>query len=53
MLYIRPPWDDYFMDITFQVAKRSTCDRARVGAVIVKDKRILTKIGRASCRERV
>ncbi len=30
------------MDITFQVAKRSTCDRARVGAVIVKDKRILT-----------
>jgi dCMP deaminase len=38
----RPPWDDYFMDITFQVARRSTCDRARVGAVIVKDKRILT-----------
>ncbi len=30
------------MDITFQVAKRSTCERARVGAVIVKDKRILT-----------
>jgi dCMP deaminase len=29
----RPPWDDYFMDITFQVAKRGTCDRARVGAI--------------------
>jgi len=42
MAYLRPSWDDYFMDITFQVAKRSTCDRARVGAVIVKDKRILT-----------
>ena len=42
MTYTRPSWDDYFMDITFQVAKRSTCDRARVGAVIVKDKRILT-----------
>jgi dCMP deaminase len=42
MLHARPSWDDYFMDITFQVAKRSTCDRARVGAVIVKDKRILT-----------
>ncbi len=42
MSHLRPPWDDYFMDITFQVAKRSTCDRARVGAVIVKDKRILT-----------
>lgn len=38
----RPSWDDYFMDITRQVAKRSTCDRARVGAVIVKDRRILT-----------
>ncbi len=38
----RPSWDDYFMSITFQVAKRSTCDRARVGATIVKDRRILT-----------
>ena len=35
-------WDDYFMGITFQVAKRSTCDRAQVGAIIVKDRRILT-----------
>jgi dCMP deaminase len=40
--YQRPSWDDYFMDITQQVAKRSTCDRARVGAVIVKERRILT-----------
>jgi len=38
----RPSWDEYFMGITFEVAKRSTCDRARVGAIIVKDKRILT-----------
>ena len=38
----RPTWDDYFMRITFQVAKRSTCPRAAVGAVIVRDKRILT-----------
>jgi dCMP deaminase len=38
----RPSWDDYFMGITFQVAGRSTCDRARVGAIIVKDRRILT-----------
>lgn len=38
----RPSWDDYFMQITFQVAKRSTCPRAEVGAVIVRDKRILT-----------
>jgi deoxycytidylate deaminase len=38
----RPSWDDYFIDITFQVAKRSTCDRAHVGSIIVKDRRILT-----------
>ncbi len=38
----RPSWDEYFMGITFQVAKRSTCNRARVGAIIVKDRRILT-----------
>ncbi len=38
----RPSWDYYFMSITRQVATRSTCDRAQVGAVIVKDRRILT-----------
>jgi dCMP deaminase len=38
----RPSWDDYFMRITFEVARRSTCPRAAVGAVIVRDKRILT-----------
>lgn len=40
--HTRPSWDDYFMGITFQVAQRGTCDRARVGAIIVKDRRILT-----------
>jgi dCMP deaminase len=38
----RPSWDEYFLGITREVAKRSTCDRARVGAIIVKDRRILT-----------
>lgn len=38
----RPPWDIYFMDISELVAKRSTCLRRSVGAVIVKDKRILS-----------
>ncbi|HNS50164.1 MAG TPA: cytidine/deoxycytidylate deaminase family protein [Anaerolineae bacterium] len=38
----RPSWDEYFMQITLQVARRSTCPRAAVGAVIVRDKRILT-----------
>jgi dCMP deaminase len=39
---MRPDWDTYFLDIATVVAKRSTCDRAAVGAVIVRDKRILT-----------
>lgn len=39
---VRPSWERYFMDITTLVAKRSTCRRRAVGAVIVKDKRILT-----------
>lgn len=38
----RPTWDEYFLNIAFEVAHRSTCDRAKVGAVIVKEKRILT-----------
>ena len=37
----RMSWDDYFMDITRLVSKRSTCLRRFVGAVIVRDKRIL------------
>ncbi|HMA85463.1 MAG TPA: cytidine/deoxycytidylate deaminase family protein [Desulfosalsimonadaceae bacterium] len=37
----RPAWNDYFMEIAALVAKRSTCLRRAVGAIIVKDKRIL------------
>lgn len=37
----RLSWDQYFMTITRQVAERSTCSRAKVGAVIVRDKNIL------------
>ena len=37
----RPDWDSYFFEITKLVATRSTCIRRSVGAVIVKDKRIL------------
>ncbi|HUN59840.1 MAG TPA: cytidine/deoxycytidylate deaminase family protein [Candidatus Binataceae bacterium] len=37
----RPTWDQYFMTITRQVAERSTCLRAKVGAVIVRDRSIL------------
>ena len=37
----RPSWNDYFMTITKVVATRSTCLRRHVGAILVKDKRIL------------
>ncbi|MBE0430018.1 MAG: cytidine/deoxycytidylate deaminase family protein [Thermoleophilia bacterium] len=38
----RPSWDEYFFQIAQQVATRSTCMRRQVGAVLVKDKRILS-----------
>lgn len=37
----RPSWDEYFLSIAKLVSKRSTCLRRKVGAVLVKDKRIL------------
>jgi dCMP deaminase len=39
---MRPDWDSYFMKIAAAVSERSTCDRAMVGCVLVRDKRILT-----------
>ena len=39
--HVRPDWDEYFIGISREIAKRATCDRGRSGAVIVKDKRIL------------
>jgi len=38
---VRPSWDQYFMEIAKLVAKRSTCLRRQVGAVLVRDKRIV------------
>lgn len=37
----RPPWDKYFLDIARLVATRSTCLRRQVGALLVKERRIL------------
>ncbi|MBR2521683.1 MAG: cytidine/deoxycytidylate deaminase family protein [Coriobacteriales bacterium] len=54
----RPSWDEYFLTITRDVADRSTCIRRHVGAIIVKDKRILATgynnvpSGIAHCTER-
>ncbi|WP_071131053.1 ComE operon protein 2 [Enterococcus timonensis] len=37
----RIPWDQYFMAQALILALRSTCDRAKVGATIVRDRRII------------
>ena len=41
ILKTRPSWDEYFLGIAELVSKRSTCLRRSVGAVLVKDKRML------------
>jgi len=38
----RPSWDEYFMEIARVVGTRGTCDRGQNGAVLVKNRRILT-----------
>ncbi|MFC1744798.1 cytidine/deoxycytidylate deaminase family protein [Candidatus Riflebacteria bacterium] len=38
----RKPWEQYFMEIAHKIASRHTCDRAAVGAVILRDKNILS-----------
>ncbi|MGW0245105.1 deoxycytidylate deaminase [Nocardia goodfellowii] len=37
---MRPGWDEYFLNIAESVACRSDCERDKVGAVIVQDRRI-------------
>lgn len=39
---LRPSWDEYYMELVEVVKKRSTCLRRQVGAIIVKDKRIIS-----------
>jgi dCMP deaminase len=39
--YIRPTWDEYFLEVANTIAKRATCDRGRSGCVIAKGKQIL------------
>jgi dCMP deaminase len=38
----RTSWDEYFMEIARQVATRATCDRKHVGALLVRDRIILS-----------
>ncbi|ADU65829.1 cytidine/deoxycytidylate deaminase family protein [Desulfurispirillum indicum] len=37
----RPGWDQYFMNITAEVGRRSSCLRRQIGAIIVREKRII------------
>ena len=54
---IRPPWDDYYMNIAWDVSIRSNCQRRPVGALIVIDRRIVstgyngTPFGVKNCNE--
>jgi len=39
---LRPQWDDYFMNIAHIVSNRSNCIKQKVGAIVVKNNRILS-----------
>ena len=39
--YIRPSWDEYFMEVCEAISRRATCDRGRSGCVIAKDNQLL------------
>lgn len=39
--YVRPTWDQYFIEIARSVGKRASCDRGRSGCVIVRNNQIL------------
>jgi len=41
MVDSRPSWEEYFMSITNLVAQRATCIRRKVGAVLVRDRRLI------------
>jgi dCMP deaminase len=39
--YLRPSWDEYFMEVAHTIARRATCDRGRSGCVIARDRQLL------------
>lgn len=40
--YVRPSWDEYFMQIVGLIGSRGSCDRGRSGCVITRDRRIIS-----------
>ena len=55
--YVRPSWDEYFLNLCDVIGSRGTCDRGRAGCVVTKNKRIMTTgyvgspVGIAHCDE--
>lgn len=55
--YIRPTWDEYFMEVMDAISKRATCDRGRSGCVIAKENQLLvtgyvgSPVGLSHCDE--
>ncbi len=41
-MVVRPSWEQYFMDIAELVSSRSTCVRRQIGAVLIRDKQIIS-----------
>lgn len=39
----RPNWDEYFINVAHEIAKRSTCPKLSVGAVVSKNNRIVSQ----------
>lgn len=42
MSEVRPSWDEYFLGMAAMVARRATCDRKHVGAVLVRERNVLS-----------
>lgn len=40
-VYVRPSWDEYFLEVMHALAKRATCSRGRTACVIVKDNQMI------------
>ncbi len=55
--YVRPTWDEYFINIVDLIGSRGSCDRGRAGCVITRDRRIISTgyvgspVGLAHCDE--
>ena len=53
----RPDWDSYFMNVAHAVKERASCSRRKVGAILVKEKQIIstgyngTPAGTKNCNE--